>query len=119
MDLALLKESMKPPGQKCHRDTHTHREAHVAHDTGVSSQGALVTFNDSEAWLRMSVQKQGEVPSQIPQIVAWISEQTTMVLKVVSPIHSLILLPGFLALNARATVIVLAKIEEIILKPVC
>lgn len=42
-----------------------------------------------------------------------------MVLKVVSPIHSLILLPGFLALNARATVIVLAKIEEIILKPVC
>lgn len=66
----------------------------------------------------------GEVSSQIPQIVAWISEQTrTMVLKIVGPMLFLILLPGFLALNGKTRVMVLAKTEErttvnIILKPV-
>lgn len=56
----------------------------------------------------------GEVLNQIPQIVAWISKQTRrMVLKVVRPILFIVLLLGVLALNARTTVMVLAKIEEI------
>ena len=57
--------------------------------------------------------KGGEVPNQVPQITTWIREQMGMTeLKAPDSSRYLIVLPGFTALNAKITVMVLAKTVE-------